>query len=124
MTHRLSEPAVTKPVVPLAVGQVLALEAAMPARWRAMVSLGAATGPRVSEALGLTVNRIGLTGTGDVGRRKPGSPVPPGRSGCRRQCSHNAHRLRVTRHDSPSGSPAGAPRFRRSAPYAVTAYDR
>lgn len=44
----------------LLVEQVLALEAAMPARWRAMVPLGAAAGPRVSEALGLTVDRTGL----------------------------------------------------------------
>jgi integrase len=44
----------------LAVEQVLALEAAMPARWRAMVPLGAAAGPQVSEALGLTVDRTGL----------------------------------------------------------------
>jgi integrase len=49
-----------QPVVPLAVEQVLALEAALPARWRARVSLGAAAGPRVSEALGLTVDRTGL----------------------------------------------------------------
>jgi hypothetical protein len=35
-----------EPVVPLTVAQVLALEAAMPARWRAMISLGAAAGPR------------------------------------------------------------------------------
>lgn len=49
-----------QPVVPLALEQVLALEAAMPVRWRAMVRLGAAAGPRVSEALGLTVDRTGL----------------------------------------------------------------
>jgi integrase len=39
----------------------------MPARWRAMVQLGVAAGPRVSEALGLTVDRTGL---------KPPSPKP------------------------------------------------
>jgi len=56
-----------QPVVPLTVEQVRALEAAMPARWRAMVQLGVAAGPRVSEALGLTVDRTGL---------KPPSPKP------------------------------------------------
>lgn len=49
-----------QPVVPLVVEQVLALEAVMPARWLAMVPLRAAAGPRVSEALGLTVDRTGL----------------------------------------------------------------
>jgi integrase len=39
----------------------------MSARWRAMVQLGAAGGPRVSEALALTVDRTGL---------KPPSPKP------------------------------------------------
>jgi integrase len=47
-------------VVPLTTEQVLALEAALPGRWRALVRLGAAVGPRISEATGLTVDRSGL----------------------------------------------------------------
>jgi integrase len=49
-----------EPVVPLETGQVRALEAAMSPRFRALVTLGAATGLRISEALGLTVDRSGL----------------------------------------------------------------
>ena len=44
----------------LTVDQVLALQAAIPDRYRALVVLGAAAGPRISEALGLTVDRTGL----------------------------------------------------------------
>jgi integrase len=48
------------PVVPLTTEQVVALTDAVPDRWRALVVLGAATGLRVSEATGLTVDRSGL----------------------------------------------------------------
>jgi integrase len=54
-------------VAPLETDQVLALEQALPRRYRALVTLGAATGPRISEATGLTVDRTGL---------KPPSPRP------------------------------------------------
>jgi integrase len=49
-----------EPVVPLETAQVLALEVALPPRFRALVPLGAAAGPRISEATGLTVDRSGL----------------------------------------------------------------
>jgi len=49
-----------EPIVPLTVDQVRALEAAMPSRYRALVTLGAATGLRQGEAFGLTVDRSGL----------------------------------------------------------------
>lgn len=55
------------PVVPLTTGQVVALADAMPDRWRPIVALGAATGLRISEATGLTVDRSGL---------QPPSPRP------------------------------------------------
>ncbi len=51
---------VREPVMPLDLDQVRALEAAMPAHYRAMVTLGAATGLRLSEMLGLTLDRTGL----------------------------------------------------------------
>ena len=44
----------------LTTDQVLALQAAIPDRYRALVLLGVAAGPRISEALGLTVDRTGL----------------------------------------------------------------
>jgi integrase len=70
-------------VVPLAVEQVVALEAAMPARWRAMVSLGAAAGPRVSEALGLTVDPRPDRGRRQVaGPGRSGAAVGPHGGGC------------------------------------------
>jgi integrase len=47
-------------VVPLATEQVVALGAALPPRFRALVTLGASTGLRISEATGLTVDRTGL----------------------------------------------------------------
>jgi len=46
----------------LSVDQVVALLEAIPERYRALVALGAAAGPRVSEALGLAVNRTIPTG--------------------------------------------------------------
>ncbi|MBB3041139.1 tyrosine-type recombinase/integrase [Nocardioides soli] len=45
-------------IVPLPTETVLAIEAAMPARWRAMVTLMAGTGLRPGEAAGLTVDRV------------------------------------------------------------------
>jgi integrase len=48
------------PVVPLTTDGVVALTEAVPDRWRALVVLGAATGLRISEATGLTVDRSGL----------------------------------------------------------------
>lgn len=51
---------VREPVVPLDLDQVRALESVLPPRYRAMVTLGAATGLRLSEMLGLTVDRTGL----------------------------------------------------------------
>jgi integrase len=56
-----------EPVVPLATEQVRALTAALPERFRALVTLAAATGVRQGEALGLTVDRSGL---------RPPSPRP------------------------------------------------
>lgn len=47
-------------VVPLTVEQVQAIEAAMPARYRALVTLAASTGLRQGEAFGLTVDRTGI----------------------------------------------------------------
>ena len=49
-----------EPVVPLATSDVLAVEEALPARYRALVTLAAATGLRQGEAFGLTVDRSGL----------------------------------------------------------------
>lgn len=48
------------PVVPLETAQVTALRDAMPERFRALITLGASTGVRISEATGLTVDRSGL----------------------------------------------------------------
>lgn len=48
------------PVVPLAIEDVHAIEASLPDRYRAMVTLAAATGMRQAEVLGLTVDRSGL----------------------------------------------------------------
>lgn len=45
-------------VVPMSVDEVGALRDAMPARYRAVVTLAAGTGLRVSECLGLTVDRV------------------------------------------------------------------
>lgn len=45
-------------VVPLTVDQVAELADLMPDRYRALVVLGAGTGLRLSEALGLTVDRV------------------------------------------------------------------
>lgn len=47
-------------VEPLSTQAVLALTAAMPARWRAMVTVMAGTGLRPGEAAELTVDRIDL----------------------------------------------------------------
>lgn len=47
-------------IVPLSVDQVRALEDVMPARYRALVTLAAATGMRQGEAFGLTVDRTGI----------------------------------------------------------------
>jgi integrase len=47
-------------VSPLTLAQVRALEAALPHRYRALVTLAAATGVRQGEAFGLTVDRSGL----------------------------------------------------------------
>jgi integrase len=49
-------------VQPLELAQVQALADAMPDRYRALVVLGAGTGVRISEALGLTVNRVDFLG--------------------------------------------------------------
>jgi integrase len=48
----------TSQVQPLPTGSVVALQEAMPLRWRAAVVLGAGTGVRQGEMLGLTVDRI------------------------------------------------------------------
>ncbi len=54
---RLSE--VEKPmVVPWEVGRVQAIVEAVPDRYRALITVGAGTGVRISEALGLTVDRV------------------------------------------------------------------
>jgi integrase len=45
-------------MVPLSVETVAALVAGVPDRYRALVILGAGAGPRISEALGLTVDRV------------------------------------------------------------------
>lgn len=45
-------------VVPLTVDQVVELADLMPGRYRAMIVLGAGTGLRLSEALGLTLDRV------------------------------------------------------------------
>jgi integrase len=45
-------------VIPLEVETVEALAEAVPARYRALIVLGAGTGVRISEALGLTVDRV------------------------------------------------------------------
>lgn len=47
-------------VVPLTVEQVAELAAIVPARYRALIVLGAGCGLRLSEALGLTVDRVDL----------------------------------------------------------------
>lgn len=56
-----------EPVEPLDTAQVVALQEAVPDRFRALVALGATTGLRISEALGVTVDRSGL---------RPPSPDP------------------------------------------------
>lgn len=48
------------PVEPLTTDQVMAMHDALPERYRALVTLMAATGLRQGEALGLTVDRSGL----------------------------------------------------------------
>ncbi|MCC5949298.1 MAG: site-specific integrase [Nitriliruptoraceae bacterium] len=48
------------PVVPLSLEQVRKLERALPERYRALVTLAAATGLRQGEAFGLTVDRSGI----------------------------------------------------------------
>lgn len=45
-------------VVPLEIAQVRAVRAALPARYRALVTLGAGSGLRQGEAFGLTVDRV------------------------------------------------------------------
>lgn len=49
------------PVEPLSTDAVRALEDAMPERYRALVTLAASTGVRQGEALGMTVDRSGLS---------------------------------------------------------------
>lgn len=49
-----------EPVAPLDPSAVAGIAAGLPARWRALVTLAAATGLRQGEALGLTVDRSGL----------------------------------------------------------------
>jgi integrase len=57
--ERITLPRVTREQIePLSTEAVLALEVAMPARWRAIVRLMAGTGIRPGEAAGLTVDRI------------------------------------------------------------------
>jgi len=57
--QHVSLPTVERPkVVPLAVETIEALIAGFPARYRATIPLGAGTGVRLSEALGLTNDRI------------------------------------------------------------------
>jgi integrase len=48
------------PIVPLTVEQVRRIEAVLPARYRTLVTLAAATGVRQGEAFGLTVDRSGI----------------------------------------------------------------
>jgi integrase len=48
------------PIVPLTIEQVRAIEQALPERYRALVTLAAATGVRQGEAFGLTVDRTGI----------------------------------------------------------------
>lgn len=56
---RIKLPKVERPmVVPMTVEQVQQITAAMPDRYRAVVTLAAGTGLRVSECLGLTVDRV------------------------------------------------------------------
>jgi integrase len=55
----ISLPNVAQPrVVPLRTETVIALAEAVPARYRALIVLGAGTGPRISEALGVTNDRV------------------------------------------------------------------
>lgn len=57
--QQVRRPAVERQrVVPLPVGTVEALIAAVPERYRALIALGAGTGVRISEALGLTSDRV------------------------------------------------------------------
>lgn len=52
-------PTVDRPkVIPLSAAKVMELAEAMPSRYRTLVLLGAGTGVRVSEALGLTQDRV------------------------------------------------------------------
>ena len=52
-------PPVEKPrIVPWNVDRVLAIRDGMPRRYQALVTLGAGTGVRISEALGLTLDRV------------------------------------------------------------------
>jgi integrase len=48
------------PIVPLTIEQVRAIEQALPERYRALVTLAAATGVRQGEAFGLTMDRTGI----------------------------------------------------------------
>lgn len=57
--QRITLPAVERPLIkPLPTQTVLKLEKAMPARWRALVTLMAGTGMRPGEAAGLTIDRV------------------------------------------------------------------
>ncbi|MFC6151547.1 MULTISPECIES: tyrosine-type recombinase/integrase [Mumia] len=57
--ERITLPRIDKPVIePLPTETVLALEEAMPPRWRAIVRLMAGTGVRPGEAAGVTLDRI------------------------------------------------------------------
>jgi integrase len=49
-----------EPIVPLTHEQVIALHAALPERYRALVTLAASTGLRQGEVLGLTLDHCGL----------------------------------------------------------------
>jgi integrase len=57
--QRITMPAIEKPeIVPLDTAVVLKIEKAMPAHWRAIITLMAGTGMRPGEATGITVDRI------------------------------------------------------------------
>lgn len=57
--ERIRLPRIERLVIePLTTEMVLSIEAAMPARWRAMIRLMAGTGLRPGEAAGVTVDRI------------------------------------------------------------------
>ncbi|HEY0889666.1 MAG TPA: tyrosine-type recombinase/integrase [Nocardioides sp.] len=57
--ERVTLPRVERPhVEPLPTAVVLAIQAAMPARWAALVTLMAGTGLRPGEAAGLTIDRV------------------------------------------------------------------